>query len=315
VPPSLLSQDNHLFSLARQGRRLTHLALACGLSVAFIIGGGLMLTVPFVLALWLVTGQPPGQFSGPPLLTGALQALLLIFSFLPLYLCLWLWLKFFEKRPFWTLGFERNGAARKLLIGFVVGVAMYAASIGLCAALGYVQFEDGDPAQQGFAALGGVLVMALGWLVQGPGEEVLCRGWLLQLGARYRPWVGVLVSSLVFTFLHSLNPNLSGLALLNLFLFALFAAFYALYEGGLWGIGALHAAWNWAQGNLFGIAVSGAQPSGGALLNLQTVGPEVITGGAFGSEGGLAVTAVLVIGIAVIIALARRASVSTPAHA
>jgi hypothetical protein len=303
----LLSPENHLFVLARQGRRLTPLALALVLSVVFIVGGGLALAAPYVLLLWLVTGQPPvGQLSGPPLLTGALEASLLAASFLPIYVCLWLWLKFFEKRPFWTLGFEREGAARKLLMGFGLGLGMYAASLGLCAALGYVQIENGDPAQQGLAALGGVLVMGLGWAVQGPAEEVLCRGWLLQLGARYRPWVGVLVSSLVFTLLHALNPNLTGLALLNLFLFAVLAALYALLEGGLWGVAALHAAWNWAQGNVFGIAVSGALPAGGALLNLQTVGPDFITGGAFGSEGGLAVTAVQLIGIGVIIALARR---------
>jgi len=46
-------------------------------------------------------------------------------------------------------------------------------------------------------------------------------------------------------------------ALANLALYGLFAALYALREGGIWGISAQHTAWNWAQGNIFGLQVSG----------------------------------------------------------
>ncbi|MGQ0604896.1 MAG: CPBP family glutamic-type intramembrane protease [Anaerolineales bacterium] len=63
-------------------------------------------------------------------------------------------------------------------------------------------------------------------------------------GARYRPWLGVLVSSALFGVLHLLNPNVGLLPFINLCLFGLFAALYALREGGLWGIAAQHAVWN-----------------------------------------------------------------------
>jgi len=58
--------------------------------------------------------------------------------------------------------------------------------------------------------------------VQGPAEEVLFRGWLLPvIGARYLPWIGVLVSSLIFSLAHAGSMSyapLVPLALLNLFL-------------------------------------------------------------------------------------------------
>lgn len=73
---------------------------------------------------------------------------------------------------------------------------------------------------------------------------------------------------------------------------------YTMREGSLWGISALHSVWNWVQGNFFGFEVSGTNASGGTLLNLLATGKDWLTGGAFGPEGGLAVTIVLVAGIA-----------------
>jgi membrane protease YdiL (CAAX protease family) len=147
----------------------------------------------------------------------------------------------------------------------------------------------------------------LGWTVQGPAEEILSRGWLLPvIGARHKPLAGILISSAVFAIYHSLNPNIDPVAFLNLFLFGLFTAFYVLYEGSLWGVFGLHAAWNWAQGNLFGLEVSGMPAAGGTLFNLMEVGPDLITGGPFGPEGGLAVTLVLIVSSSIIWLLSER---------
>jgi membrane protease YdiL (CAAX protease family) len=144
--------------------------------------------------------------------------------------------------------------------------------------------------------LAGVLLVFLGWIVQGSAEEALARGWLLPvIGARYKPLAGIIISSIIFAIYHSLNPNVNPIAFLNLFLFGAFTALYALYEGGLWGVFGIHAAWNWAQGNLFGFEVSGLPPAGGMLFNLMEAGPDVVTGGPFGPEGGLAVTIILIV--------------------
>lgn len=224
------------------------------------------------------------------------QAILLIFAFAPIFLMLWGWLALFEKRPYWTLGLELAGAWWKYLRGILVGLVMFSASVGLLGLLGYTAVESGTSQPQGVTALGGVLLVLFGWVVQGAGEEVLTRGWLLQvIGARYRPVWGILLSTLLFALFHLCNPNVSLVAMLNLALFGLFAALYTLYEGGLWGIFSIHSVWNWAQGNLFGFEVSGMPPAGGSLFNLMETGPDLITGGPFGPEGGLAVTTVLVI--------------------
>jgi membrane protease YdiL (CAAX protease family) len=117
--------------------------------------------------------------------------------------------------------------------------------------------------------------------VQSSAEEALFRGWLLSaIGSRYRPGIGVLVSSLLFATAHLLN-GATPLALVNLFCFGTFAAIWALDEGGLWGASAWHTGWNWVEGGLLGMVVDRSSRPG-LLVSIRTKGPDFITGGAFG---------------------------------
>lgn len=314
----LLNPKNHLFELARLGQRLPHGVVAVVLSFVFVLvaqlAGGLP-AIFMVVALSLleasqaVSPERPEEWMQLALPNTALElTILLILSFAPIFLLLWGWLKWYEKRPFWTLGLEWRGAWFNYLRGVLAGLLMFAVSVGLPAALGFIAVEGESTQPQGMAALGGVLLVFLGWTVQGPAEEALARGWLLPvIGARYRPLWGISISSLVFAAYHALNfvnlqldPLVIFIALFNLFLFGVFTALYALREGSLWGVFAIHAAWNWAQGNLFGLEVSGQPAAGGTLFNLMEAGPDAITGGPFGPEGGLAVTFVLLVSSAVI---------------
>ncbi len=295
-------RNSRLFELARQGQRLTNIFALIPLSFVIVILSQLAV-IPVFLGMRAIYGKdhlsPEGTLIGlPPLVSGFWEGLLLIASFAMIYVFIGMWLRFFEKRPFWTLGYELKNAAMQYARGFLIGMLMFGGAVGLLAASGNTAFEKGDPTQQGLAALGGVVIVLIGWVVQGGAEEVVFRGWMLPtLGARYRPWVGLLVSSLLFALLHGRNPGLSVLALVNLVLFGVFAGLYAMREGSIWGISALHSVWNWVQGNFFGFEVSGTNASGGTLINLMETGQDWLTGGTFGPEGGLAVTIVLVIGI------------------
>ena len=310
VSDTWLSTENHLVALARRASRLPRLWLTLVVGTAMIVLGALLFGLPVFLATYALTGQPPRSwsesFADSAVRSGLYQTVALVVSFAGVYVIVWVWLRWYERRPFWTVGFERDGAIRKALRGGVVGLLMLGGAVALMAAVGYAAPEDGPPQLQGPPAVPGVLIALLGWAVQGPAEELVCRGWMLPvLAARYRLWVGVLVSSVFFAVFHGVNPNLTPIAGLNLVLYGVFAALYALREGGLWGIGAQHAAWNWAQGNLFGLEVSGIEPAGGMLINLMETGPDEVTGGAFGPEGGLAITLVLLASIVVLLAVDR----------
>ncbi|ABY36453.1 MAG TPA: CPBP family intramembrane metalloprotease [Chloroflexus aurantiacus] len=295
---------NRLYDLARSGQRLPPwwAVILVGLFIAF---GSQLFALPIVFMLFLAGIIPITEESAltqPPLLSGLGLSLQLMVAFGAMILFTWLWIRFYERRSFTTLGFERGSILFLYGRGLLIGLAAFTATVGLMALLGYIAIEDSDPAQVGLAALGGVvLVFFPGWLIQGAAEEIVTRGWMLPtLSARYRVWVGLLISSLFFAFMHALNPNMSVLAMINLALYGLFGALYALREESLWGICAFHSIWNWAQGNLFGLQVSGQMVSGGMIFNLVETGPDWFTGGAFGPEGGLVTTIVLLLSIAII---------------
>jgi membrane protease YdiL (CAAX protease family) len=167
-------------------------------------------------------------------------------------------------------------------------------------------WEQDSTQKEGLAALTGVLIIAFGWMVQGAAEEILTRGWLMPvISSRYNTVMGIFLSSGLFAMLHLLNPHVSPIAMLNIFLFGVFTCLYALYEGNLWGVFAIHSVWNWAQGNFYGFEVSGNPPTGVTLFNLMEVGPDEITGGPFGPEGGLAVTAILLLGCMLVLGMSQ----------
>ncbi|MCX7745903.1 MAG: CPBP family intramembrane metalloprotease [Clostridia bacterium] len=220
------------------------------------------------------------------------------------------WVKFIERRKVETLGFFKEGVIYRYIRGFITGIIMLAAALAVLALLGMVKIEAVNiSSERGTGIMSAVMVVLIGWMIQGASEEIMIRGWLLPvISVRHNLVLGIIISSSIFGFLHLFNNNISFLAILNLILFGVFAAFYALWEGGLWGICALHTSWNWAQGNLFGLEVSGSLYGGGSILDLETFGPGVITGGNFGVEGGLIETASLLTGIFILYVLMRRKS-------
>lgn len=308
-----LTAENHLFELARRGelrwpQALQPLYPYAAIAFAFFAPWlGQLVALPF-LFLYLVFSSTDVDALAASLTATPLDTTLqLLFTFLPLFVLVWLWLRLSEQRPFWTVGLERTGALRKYLRGLLVGLVLFGLVVGILALFGLVAVEATDPRRYGLAAVGGALLVLVGWVIQGAAEEVLARGFLLPIiGVRWGVLAGIGVSSLLFAFLHFLNPNLSRIAVLNLALFGVFTALYALYEGGLWGVFAIHTIWNWAQGNLFGFEVSGQELNAAIVFNLMEIGPDWITGGAFGPEGGVVVTAVLLLACFAIFLVQRR---------
>lgn len=293
-------ENNSLFELAQQGKRLSPWWAVLLISIGILVLSSVFsLPVVIIQTVW----QEVGDFTENSYLSAGFLSLTLSISFGSMILLVWLWIKFYEKRSFATLGFLRQNALFQYARGALLGFLAFLGSIGLMAVFGFIEPASDPVGQSGAAALPAVLLVLIpGWIVQGAAEEVLTRGWMMSaLAARYKAWIGIAVSSIFFGVMHGLNPNLSLLAMINLILYGLFAALYALREQSLWGICAFHSIWNWAQGNVFGLSVSGQQTSIGSLFVLAETGPDWFTGGAFGPEGGVAVTLMLLLPMLLII--------------
>ncbi|HFI0254503.1 TPA: lysostaphin resistance A-like protein [Streptococcus suis] len=207
---------------------------------------------------------------------------LLAFAFISLAIILWA--RFVEKSPWLGLGMTKKGALKDFILGWGIGAAMLITCVLLMWGFGAIRISSVQFSPQLF---GEFLVLVLAWSVQGTTEELLTRGWMFSsLSAKHNIPVGILVSSLFFTFLHLGNDGLSLIPLLDLTLFAILACLVILKTGNLWVISGIHAAWNCFQGNVFAFPVSGTQ-AGQAFIAVETSGPDWLSGGAFGVEGSV----------------------------
>lgn len=216
-----------------------------------------------------------------------------IITFLTLLFC-----KTVQKRKLPSVGFRKPHALREYLLGALIGILLFAAAVGICALTGSVKLETSK-----FSVVMWLLFF-VGFLIQGMSEEVLCRGYFMPSVARRHPlWLAVLLNSLLFSLLHAVNPSVTPLALLNILLFGVLISLYVLRRGDIWGACAMHSLWNFVQGNVFGISVSGTGSGASPLTATLPEGKALWNGGSFGLEGGLAVTLVLAVGILLIVFL------------
>ena len=213
-----------------------------------------------------------------------------------------LFCKLIEKRPLSSLGLSKKGAARKYLRGLLLGLIIFSAVYFLGCLLGAYHFKGI------FRGANPVLlfVFLIAYLIQGMYEELMCRGFLMISISRKHPAiVGVVVSSLAFVLIHMSNEGFGLLPAINLFLFGVFTALLCLYTDNIWSVSAFHAMWNFAEGNLFGLSVSGMlMPQ--RLFLTEITDRVTISGGLFGPEGGLAVTFITAISIICLMCVWRK---------
>lgn len=201
-----------------------------------------------------------------------------------------------EDVPMAALGLPLDGGTPgELLRGTGVGVGLMAVAVGILAVAGWVHWN----LEPGFTGFPWALVeYAAFFLVAAFGEEVLVRGYPLQVLAEGAGGaVAVGATAAVFSALHGLNPEVGTLALVNLALAGVLlgVAYWRTYS--LWFATGLHFGWNWTMSFAADLPVSGL-PLDTPGIEAVVTGPRVWTGGGFGPEGGLVVTAVTVAGIA-----------------
>jgi membrane protease YdiL (CAAX protease family) len=210
--------------------------------------------------------------------------------------------RFLDQRTFVSLGQRLDKQAfLDILSGFLLSAVMLAILFFLEWAGGWLQVESFAWSVERWpdilASLG---VMLLVFGVASWSEELLARGyWLQNLSEGLNLFLGVLLSSILFSIAHAYNANVSWQAYLGLFFSGLFFAFCYLRTRQLWLSIGVHLGWNFFEGNVFGFPVSGAYYY--QLIRQSSGGPELITGGAFGPEGGLILLPVLLIGTFIVI--------------
>jgi membrane protease YdiL (CAAX protease family) len=208
-----------------------------------------------------------------------------------------------EELPFRALGCAPHaGWLRNLGLGSALGAAsLFLAAIITTLTRGiHFRFDPAGAGMIGQTVVGSIFV----FLFAAAAEEMLFRGYPLQTLTRANiVWLGVLLTSVPFAAVHLKNPNaVPGFTFVNTALAGVWLAVAYLRTRSLWLPLGLHWSWNWAQASLLGLPVSGIERITPApLLKAINVGPDWLTGGAYGIEGGAACTVALLISTAIVL--------------
>ena len=279
--------------------------LSCFISTGYVLIGGFLagIAVGIPLCIVLVFLMLNGNIQLQDVNTisfnlfSTLYFQLGVFVFIALVI--FFWVKVVEKRPIRTLGFFKGHIWLNLLKGWGLGTLLLLVSFLGTYLLGGLEFVKVDFSQKNLLY---ILSLIPFWFIQGGTEELVTRGWLLQTVTNKLnlSW-GIAISSSFFSILHLGNQGVTALSLISIVLVGVLMALYMLKTDNIWGVAALHGAWNFAQGNLVGVAVSG-QNAGGSLLHFQARSgvPDWLSGGAFGLEGNLVTCLVLLVGIVIL---------------
>ncbi len=134
-------------------------------------------------------------------------------------------------------------------------------------------------------------------------EELTFRGYALQRAAdALGPVLATLISSALFGWAHFANPQATLFSTVNTALAGLLLAVARLRSRALWMPIGLHFAWNFFLGPVFSFPVSG-YTLGASRLSVPSAGPLWLSGGAYGPEGSVDLTAVLVVAILLLLFL------------
>ncbi|HYE82622.1 MAG TPA: M1 family aminopeptidase [Clostridia bacterium] len=250
-----------------------------GFVVVYMVALGIIMALIF-----FSSGQLASQELSE-LLIGALSLLVaLLITFLYLRI---------DKRSFADIGsWIHTGWYKKLLRGSIEGIAaiMLVFILLLISGLAAVRgFNETDPGMIIIKLTAGILLYLPSVAYS---EELLTRGYIYHyLKTRFTIAGAVLTTSLIFALMHIFNPNVTPLALFNIFLAGIVLNLLVLRDGKLWSAVGFHFGWNYTMGVVFASPVSGGKGEG--IIRLSLKGYELLTGGAFGIEGGVICTAVL----------------------
>jgi len=198
-------------------------------------------------------------------------------------------------------------APRGLALGVLTGFLLFCALVGIAALFDVYNIVGPGDTRELVKDLIGMTILAAFM------EELLFRGILFRwIEAFAGSWAALVVTSALFGLAHIFNANATWMSSLAIMVEAgaLLGGAYMLSRN-LWVPMGLHAAWNFTQGFLFDVPVSGNDMHG--LVQAKLSGPVLLSGGPFGLEASMiGVVLSIPLGAFLILLAVRRGHVVQP---
>lgn len=209
-----------------------------------------------------------------------IQALIgTFFGTLGTILILWIFMKYVDKEKFVNIGLQLKNRKVDFIVGIGLGILVMGIGYGLLLLLNEISFDKivFEPVN--------ILISVALFTCVAIMEEFLFRGYILRnLMISFNKYIALILSSILFSLIHGMNPNMDGFSAMSLFLAGILLGITYIYTKNLWFPIALHLSWNLFQ-SLFGFNVSGQDFY--SLIEFKIQENNVLNGGAFGMEGSI----------------------------
>jgi len=214
--------------------------------------------------------------------------------------------RFYERRKITELSTRNIG--KYLLAGLLLGILVPSLSV-------IVAYLRGEFVVLSISNFTNVflrdLTISIGFVIAGAlFEEVLFRGVLFRLiEEKLGSYLALIISCLIFGFAHLMNENSSFFAGFAISIISLLITSTYMYTRNLWFPIAIHFAWNFAQGDIFGMPVSG-DPSSTSIIVSQLEGSKWFTGGDWGIEATVQMVVFsLIVGIMLLVLSHKKGNI------
>lgn len=193
--------------------------------------------------------------------------------------------RYVDHRPWSDVWLDRSAARPALLArGFLLGGVAIAIPVLLLMAVGWMRIRPAAPT----SLIGAIVRVSTLLLPAALYEELATRGYLLAVLRDSFGWRTALIAmSVLFGLLHLRNPGANVESVALVILAGLFLGMVVISTRSIYAAWMAHFAWNWTMAVVFHTAVSGL-PLESPDYRVVDAGPDWITGGPWGPEGGVA---------------------------
>jgi uncharacterized protein len=218
-----------------------------------------------------------------------------LLTFIPILVANGICARWLERRSFASTGFQfHKGWLKDFAIGLGLGGAALTIAVGIAAAAGATTFTTKTSS---FAALAqSFVIFFILLLVAAAFEEAMVRGFVFQaLEHNIGPVAAVAITSAFFGVMHLGNQDVTLFSTFNTILAGVWLGIAYLMTRSLWLATALHVAWNFVMGFIFGLPVSGIKLMKNFAWLDGRSSKGWISGADYGPEGGFAATIALLL--------------------
>ncbi|WP_232734652.1 CPBP family intramembrane glutamic endopeptidase [Polaribacter sp. ALD11] len=209
--------------------------------------------------------------------TSIQQLIISCFDLVGTFFVIWLFMKFVEKKDFIKLGFQTENRFKEFIFGIILGLIIMVTGY-----LFLIYSKEIFFLKVNFNFRELIMSIIL-FTIVAIVEETLLRGYILRtLMSSFNKYIALIVSSILFSLMHSFNPNVDLFSLFNLFLAGIVLGLSYIHTKNLWFPIAMHLSWNLFQ-TLLGFNVSGQDTY--SIIEFKIKEINLINGGNFGFEG------------------------------